>query len=38
MKLLPAVIILENYGVLRPVKEKDFSKGLVLWLGLTRCS
>lgn len=31
MKLLPTVIILENYGVLRPVKGR-FLEGLVLWV------
>lgn len=38
VKLLPTVIILENYGVLGPVKEKDFSKGGALDGFGTCCS
>lgn len=34
VKLLPAVIILENYGVSRPVKEKDFFTEGVGWVWL----
>lgn len=34
VKLLPAVIILENYGVSRPVKEKDFFTEGVGWVRL----